>query len=128
MRFLVDNNLPPRLAKALSALDGDHMIQHLGDRFPRDTTDLTWLKELASERDWAIITADRPKGEHEQRAWADARLKVFFLAPAWRHQALWEKAWRLIKWWPVIVATATNIRGHQAYEVPIKGASLRQLS
>ncbi len=72
MRFFLDNNLPPKLAKSLNALvEPDHQIVHLKDRFAANTTDETWMSALASESDWIIISGDIriSKNPHEVEAW-----------------------------------------------------------
>ena len=47
MKMLVDENLPPALAKALAALfPRRHEIIHLRDRFQAGVTDLEWISLL----------------------------------------------------------------------------------
>ena len=128
MKYLIDNNLPHRLAKALNALEVDNEVYHLTDKFAADAKDIDWLPKLAAEGDWAVIAADHPKGEHERRAWNDTRLKVFFLATGWRDLTYWPKCAKLIKVWPVITHTASHIRGAHRYQVPVRGEKLISLS
>lgn len=51
MKFFFDNNLAPRFAEALSALEANaHTITHLRESFAPDTRDVDWIKALASQR------------------------------------------------------------------------------
>ena len=44
MKMMVDENLPPALARALAALfAGQHQIIHLRERFGAGTTDIEWM-------------------------------------------------------------------------------------
>lgn len=87
MRFFVDNNLAPAIARALDALgsyDGHH-VHHLRDRFPPGIVDAAWLGQLGEEGDWVILSGDYriTKRPHERRAWLDSGLTAFFLAKGW---------------------------------------------
>jgi hypothetical protein len=87
---------------------------------------------LGQEGDWIVISGDIRiwKNPHEKEAWRASGLTVFFLTSSWSKQRLWEKAWRLIRWWPRIIELATIVEAGAAYEVPLKyGAKgkLRQL-
>jgi predicted nuclease of predicted toxin-antitoxin system len=45
MKCVFDNNLPPKLARALNELEGEQGIEvvHLRDQFPENTDDITWI-------------------------------------------------------------------------------------
>jgi predicted nuclease of predicted toxin-antitoxin system len=59
VRFFFDNNLPPRLARSLHILVGpEHEVIHLKEKFAADTSDEAWMRSLAKELDWVIISAD----------------------------------------------------------------------
>lgn len=48
MRVLFDNNLPPRLARALNELfAGEHLIIALRDKFAPDIEDVDWIQQLS---------------------------------------------------------------------------------
>jgi hypothetical protein len=59
---LVDNDLPPRLARALHLIfegDGDEIIA-LRQKFGRgDIKDADWIGRLGAEGGWAVLSADR---------------------------------------------------------------------
>jgi len=61
---LVDNNLPPALARALDALSANkfsdlEQVIALRDKFPQDASDVTWIQALGQEGDWFILSADQ---------------------------------------------------------------------
>lgn len=134
MRFFFDNNLPPQLASAIHELvipDG-HSVVHLRKRFPANISDKDWIEALGREGDWTIVSGDLRiwKNPHEKEAWRMSGLTVFFLMKSWAKQKLWEKAWRLVRWWPRIVEMAEIVEAGAAYEIPLRyGAKgkLRQL-
>ena len=59
MNFFFDNNLAPKLARTMSAaIEPEHKVVHLKERFPANAEDETWMRALAGEKDWIIVTAD----------------------------------------------------------------------
>ncbi|NWB98952.1 hypothetical protein HX882_23960 [Pseudomonas gingeri] len=51
MNFLIDNNLPPAIARALHELckaDG-HLVIPLRDKFDQRTHDIHWISQLKTE-------------------------------------------------------------------------------
>lgn len=112
MKFLFDANLPPGLARAVSALAVGidprvEEVAHLRDRFNESTLDHVWLRALATERNWAVISQDGfAKSDVEKALIRRAGLAVFVLEPAWSKEKHWEKCVQLIRWWPKIVAQA----------------------
>lgn len=131
MRFFLDNTLPPRFAEVLQLLEGNggHEIVHLRSKFPVDTKDVDWIRSLAAERDWVIVSGDIriSQNEFERKEWLNSGLTAFFFAKGWTTTKLWDQAWRLIKWWPIIVEQAQKIRPGAGFVVPLKSAKLEQL-
>ena len=60
MKCFFDTHLPIKLAKTISYLEGVDgiLIEHLNTKFAPDTPDIEWLKSLAVEGDWFVITKD----------------------------------------------------------------------
>jgi len=112
MKFLVDYNLSPRITRALANLEGEDgdTVVHLADKFPNDTADVDWLKTLGSEGGWAVITSDKHLASrpNELKAWHDGGLVVYILRKPKPDLTFWDQAWKLIKRWPAIKATAQN--------------------
>ena len=124
MRFFLDNNLPPKLAKSLNALvEPDHQIVHLKDRFAANTTDETWMSALASESDWIIISGDIriSKNPHEVEAWRAAGHTTFFLKPGWTNYSLWIQAYKFVKCFPEIIDTAAKAKSGEFFFVSANG-------
>jgi hypothetical protein len=131
LRFFLDNTTPPRFAPALQALEGPggHEVRHLRDMFSADTPDIEWLMKLAKEGAWVIISGDIriSQNEFERRAWLESGLTAFFLGRGWTKLKLWEQAWKLIKWWPDIVAQAERVHAGAGFVIPVSGSKLTQL-
>lgn len=110
MKFLFDANLPPHLARAISALAVSvdprvAEVVHLRDKFAPSTSDSVWLAELVGEGDWAVISQDGfAKSDIEKTLISRAGVTVFVLEPAWAKQRYWDKCVQAIRWWPKIVA------------------------
>jgi hypothetical protein len=131
LRFFFDNTTPPRLVAALRALEGDegYNVEHLRERFSPDTPDVDWIRSLAAEGDWIIISGDVriSQNQFERRAWLESGMTAFFLAKGWTSLKLWDQTWRFFKWWPDIIAQAARIRSGAGFIVPIKSSKLEQL-
>ena len=124
MKFFIDNNLPPALAPALHELaTGDRDIDvseviHVERKFGRETLDAEWLTKFDDEGDWVVLTQDRlRKSEAERRALKQCSMVVFILSSSWNDHNYWEKAERLIRWFPKLVVQA-GLVGSGVFEVP----------
>jgi hypothetical protein len=120
MKFLVDNNLAPPLARALHALSEplDHKVVHLRERFAPNTKDSDWIEALSRESGWSVVTHDKLKKGLEREALRRAGLTVFFLDKGWSHHQFWSIAYNLVRWWPRIVEQSEGIKGGAAFKVP----------
>ncbi len=106
MKVFIDNNLAPRLARALHILvevDG-HQVVHLRDRFSPSATDSAWIEKLGEEGDWVIITSDLDvsRREIEKTVWRRYGLIAFLLTKGFNSFTPLDVAWRIIKLWPKI--------------------------
>jgi hypothetical protein len=126
---LFDSNLSPALAKALHELSiGDqNEVYHLRDRFAEDTEDHVWIAALGDEGNWSIVSQDRfAKGSLEKEALRQSGITTFVLASGWSKLTHWEKAWRLVRWWPRIMDMAAIVESG-AYVVPLKVSGAARL-
>ena len=121
MKFLLDNNLPLPLARALNELSNreGHTVVHLSEKFPPGTPDLEWVTALKAEGDWVIISQDQfNKNNLEKEAFRRAGLVVFCLARQWRKFTYWDKAHQMVRWWPAIMDQSQRWVGGAAFRVP----------
>jgi hypothetical protein len=120
VKFFVDNNLPPALAKALHALSetSDHSVFHLRNKFAQDTADSDWIGSLSQEGGWSVITHDKLNKGLEREALRRAGLIVFFLDKGWANHTFRDKAHNLVRWWPRIIEQSEGIKGGAAFKVP----------
>ncbi len=122
MRFFVDNNLAPALARVLNALavyEG-YQVFHLKDRFDRATPDEIWLRKLGTSGDWVILSGDLriTRNPHEKRIWRQSGLTAFFLAKGWINEGFYEQAWKLVRWWPRIIEQVKNNEPGIGFVIP----------
>ena len=123
MNFFFDNNLSPFLAKAVAALSKPygHNVIHKKEQFPPDTEDIVWIGVLAKEENWVVISLDHfAKGSLEKEALRDSGLITIVLKSGWSNLSGWDKAWKLIRWWPRIIEQAERISGGAAFWVPVQ--------
>lgn len=123
MKFFFDANLPPNLAYAireLSAPEGVEVI-HKYERFRPKMTDIDWINALAEEGSWAVVSQDRfTRNPLEKEALKREGFIVFMLKKQWAQQSYWDKAARLVRWWPRIMDQAGLVTGGAAFFVPFK--------
>jgi hypothetical protein len=123
VKFFFDNNLSPALAngiRELSVVDRrvDH-VTHLAHRFPRDAKDEYWMRELAADGQWVVLSQDGlRKNDLEREALRQSGLMVFVLDRQWSQHKYWDTAYNLVRWWPSIVEQSSRIEGGAAFRVP----------
>lgn len=130
MKVLVDENLPPALARSLAALFvGKHEIIHLKDKFGPAVKDLVWISALNSEGHWVVISADRriSKNKAEQQAFKASKLVGFFLAPSLQKAKLTKQMERLMALWEVIEKQVELVGGGSMFEIPATSSKLRSI-
>jgi len=120
VKFFVDNNLPPSLARALNELCSAeaHSVTHLRDKFDENAIDADWIAALANEAGWVVITRDKLSKGIEREALRRAGLVAFMLDKTWTKQPFWDIAHQLVRWWPRIMEQARGIQGGAAFKVP----------
>lgn len=131
MKLFLDNNLPPRLARALSALfAGEHEIVALRDKFPANISDKDWITKLNAEGGWTILSADRRilRNPSEKMALRASGLTAFFFGSTLANKVGIEKQMiRILQLWDAIETTVKTVQGGAAYELPASSMKLRQL-
>ncbi len=123
MKILIDENLPPALARALNALfDGDHEIAHLREKFGPGVKDIQWIGDLSREGRWIVIPADRriTRNKAEYATFQNSRLIGFFMAPGVDKSPLVRQMARLLLLWDNIVDLAARMEGGAMFELPLE--------
>jgi hypothetical protein len=124
LRFFFDNNLAPKLARGLNVfVSPTHSVLHLRDKFPGNAEDAEWMRELAREADWIIVTADVRIGQnpHEIEAWKEAGHTIFFLKPGWTDMTFWVQANKFTKCFPEMIAVAEKAKRGSFFTVSVNG-------
>ena len=110
MRFFLDNCIAPVYAKVLNILAErqGYPIVHLREKFPASTKDPEWIRALADEGDWVIVSGDPriSRGKAERQVWQESRLTAFFFGDGWTSRSYWKQAEDIVHWWPKIVLEA----------------------
>jgi hypothetical protein len=124
VRFFFDNNLAAKLAKGLNGfVSPDHQVVHLKDQFAANTDDAVWMRELAKQDGWIIVTADVRIGKnpHEVAAWKEAGHTIFFLKPGWLNMTFWDQAQKFTKCFPMIIEKAKTAKHGSSFMVAVSG-------
>lgn len=124
MKFFFDNNLAPKIARGLNEfVSPDHQVVHLKERFKADTDDATWMKELAGEQGWIIVTADIRIGKnpHKIEAWRQAGHTILFLKPVWFEMSFWDQAQEFLKRFPEVIRKAERAPRGSTFVVSVNG-------
>jgi PIN like domain len=114
LKFLVDNNLPPALARALNELSAGadvhvEKVVALREKFPANTADEKWMSVLAEDGGWNIVSGDNfRKTSVERELLRRAGFNVFVLQKSWSSQQYWQKSAQLVLWWPRIIDYASK--------------------
>lgn len=121
---MLDNNLPPVLARGFSGLFAPtHEVIHIREKFGvSNLTDEEWIVRLATEGGWSVLTGDIriAKKRPSRELFLRSDLVGFFLSPAMDKYTVREKTARLLMRWDDLVSIAnTTQRG--VYEVPVRG-------
>jgi predicted nuclease of predicted toxin-antitoxin system len=124
VKFFFDNNLAPKLAHALNQMvEPEHRVIHLKDNFPANVEDAVWMRALAKEPGWVIVTADIRIGRnpYEVQAWRQSGHTIFFLKPGWVNLPFWEQANKLTKCFPALIKEAERAEPGSAFIVTVNG-------
>lgn len=130
MKILVDENLPPALARSLAAIfEGQHDVADIRDKFGRGARDLDWITALSREGGWIVLSGDRriTRNKAEQRVFRLSTLIGFFFAAGLQKAPLTKKVERLMVLWATIEKQAGIVQGGAMFELQIKSPRLKQL-
>ena len=121
MRFFFDNCVSVRFVQALRILAQiqEYELVHLTERFAADTPDEEWIRRLASDGDWVIISDDPriSRGQAQRKTWQESGLTAFFFADGWASKGFRKQAESLVHWWPQIVLKSERINsGHRLFD------------
>jgi hypothetical protein len=127
VKLLVDNNLPPRLARGLGAFfEGVHTVVHIREKFGTGSLkDEEWIELLGKEGRWCVLTGDRniAKKRPSRQLFLSSGLIGFFLAPSVSKWPTERLGARLLILWPVMVGISESVSSG-CYEIGATGDRL----
>ncbi|MDO1581509.1 hypothetical protein [Rhizobium oryzicola] len=130
MKVLVDENLPPALARSLNALfAGKHEIRHLRELYGPSVKDIQWIGELSADGRWIVISGDRriTRNKAEYHAFRSSNLVGFFLSKGLMKSTILKQMERLCALWLSIETQASIVQGGAMFELPINSIRLKQI-
>jgi hypothetical protein len=130
LKLFVDNNLPPALARGLSALFADeHEVTCHRDKFGRKfVKDEEWIPALGAEGDWVVLSGDLsiPKKRPTRELFLRTGLVGFFPRKAVMELPLHRKAARVLYVWQAMDDLSGKVRPG-VFELQIRGEKFRSL-
>jgi hypothetical protein len=130
VNVLFDHNISFRIAHAFRELFGDqHTVVALTDKFPNNTPDVDWIKQLSQEGQWVVISGDRriTRNMAEYNAFRSSRLIGFFLSKGLGKAPVIKQAERLLVLWPGIEAISAQVGPGAVFELQMKSSRIAQL-
>ena len=130
MNVLIDNNLSPKIARALNELfHPDHHIAALRDKFKSNTSDEEWINALSADGTWVVISGDRriTRNNAEYAAFRNSNLVGFFLARGLYKSKVAKQTERLLSLWDNIETLSRTVEGGAMFELQMKSHRIRQL-
>lgn len=130
MKVLLDNNLSPKIARALNELfHPDHEVVALRDKFETDISDEEWINALSADGRWIVISGDRriTRNNAEYAAFRNSHLVGFFLARGLYKAKIAKQMERLLALWDNIETLARTVEGGAMFELQMKSLRIRQL-
>jgi hypothetical protein len=130
VKVLVDNNLSPRIARALNELfSPEHEIIALRNKFAPDTSDEDWINALSADGRWVVISGDRriTRNNAEYNAFRNSHLVGFFLARGLYKAKVAKQMERVLVLWDNIETLARTVEGGAMFELQVKSHRIRQL-
>jgi hypothetical protein len=130
MKIVVDENLPPALARSLNALfSGKHDVVHIRDRFGPGVKDIDWIGQLSAEGRWIIISGDRriTRNKTEYMAFRGSNLVGFFLSKGLYKARIEKQMESLLALWHVMEMQSAIVQGGAMFELPMTTMKIRQM-
>jgi len=124
MRFFLDNNLSPGLAKGMKAFGED--VVHITEIFADDTDDPDWLPHIGSEG-WILITRDQ-RIRYRPAEWTALKehgVGAFFMGGKQRSRC--QLIPQLVRNWPRMKELAGKTQVPFAFQVPPTGTKVAPL-
>lgn len=117
--FFFDRHVPPRLARAVTALaQPRHAAVASVDAFEDDPGDVGWIL-ACRDRGWVAVTADRHilTRNAERRALVESRVRTYILGSRVAQPADWPSYLKFLKLWKQILDHAEAGPPACVYEV-----------
>jgi hypothetical protein len=102
---------------------------HLTELFKADTPDPEWIRALASDEDWIIVSGDTRISTNpaNKKAWHESGLTAFFFGEPWQNINRFKQAEALMHWWPIIADQAKRTPRGYGFRMQKKAKSLVQI-
>lgn len=119
MRFFIDNNLSPQLAKGMSGFGED--VEHLQDKFKPNAQDEEWLPYVGANNLYLVTRDNRiRRNPAEKAALTKNNVGAFFLGG--KNRSRCELIQQLVRNWPQVKELSRKTRKPFAFRIPPTGS------
>ena len=123
MNYLIDENTPPHLIRAIANLHSrdyhDDKVLSMPELKFAGIDDANWIASLVQSAEaWTVITRDLMR--RERALLRSDNLTWFLLNRGWASFPYWELSWKLVKAWPEMVTVGRRQPG-QVFTVAVNG-------
>ena len=128
MKVLIDENLPPALAKALHHCSTAIMKWSIYETVSAPV-DREWIEKLSAEGRCIVISGDRriTRNRVEYTAFRNSRLVGFFLSKGLYKAPLIKQMERILALWSAMETQSGIVAGGAMFMIPMKSTRLEQL-
>ena len=124
MKFLFDNTLPPKLAKALNIIaEPEHQIQHIREGSPVAVEDEDWIGGMSQGNQSIVVTVGLriETNAHEIRALSQPGCRCLILKNGWIDMPFWRQMNILTKSFPKIIEAVQRMGSDQPLGLSTSG-------
>jgi hypothetical protein len=126
MKVIIDENISPRIIRAIRELNKDPLISVLSVRegYGAGTSDPDWMFRFKDEGGAAMISGDENilKKSINLAAYIESGLISIWPPSQWSNLKFWGQAALLVRWWPTICERLKTSENGDRYRIPLNWA------
>lgn len=123
MKIIIDENISPKIIKALRELNKDPAISIFSVRegYGSGTPDPDWMFRFREDGGNAMVSGDENilKNNVNLTAYVESGLISVWPPSKWSDLKFWGQAALLVRWWPAICGRITSASRGERYRIPL---------
>ncbi len=130
MIFLLDENFNEKVIPLLAAYFTQDSLITVAREFGKGSADTEWIPRAARRNPPSFVVSGdfrRVKSKHQRKIVTQAGLTWFALSPGWTNIPVDVYAWKIVKVWPSIRETASEVTRPLIFQVPVSSLKVERL-